>query len=188
MKNIHPYLNLTLFFKLLIALLMASAASAAENLKPELTGEDCSRFPSVVQKVTDGDTLVANIDLGFSVVLENSKVRLYGINTPESRTRNAEEKVAGLAAKDRLAALVQGSSGVELCVNRKKPRGKFGRVLAIVFVDGENVNQKLIDEGHAVPYFGGKREPWAPTPTKTPEKVADHSLDFFNLELIGYAW
>ena len=81
---------------------------------------------------------------------------MYGINTPESRTRDLEEKKRGLAAKDRLTELITGK---EIVIKTKLAgeRGKFGRVLGRVYVDDHNINDQLIEEGHAVPYFGGKR-------------------------------
>lgn len=149
------------FLFLLAAVRLPDAASGIDPSR-------CSKFPALVSAVTDGDTIVADIDLGFSVVMSKSKVRLWGINTPESRTKNPLEKAAGIAAKTRLSELVMGVDGVELCIDRRKPRGKFGRILAIVFVNDLNVNQTLLDEGHATPYFGGKREPWAPPPAESP--------------------
>ena len=78
-------------------------------------------------KVVDGDTIDIDIDLGFGVWLRNQRVRLYGIDTPESRTRDLEEKKYGLAAKD---FLVKWTSGGELKIKtHKDERGKFGRIL-----------------------------------------------------------
>ena len=145
-------------------LLPYSKSDASVTLSPD----DCTKYSASVEKVTDGDTLVVDINLGFGVTLNGAKIRMYGINTPESRTRNALEKIAGLAAKERLIEILESSQSIEVCVNEKKPRGKFGRVIAILFADGRNVNQALVDEGHAKPYFGGRREPWAPEPTRTP--------------------
>jgi len=109
-------------------------------------------------KVVDGDTIDVDIDLGFDVVLANQRVRLHGIDTPESRTRNLEEKKLGLEAKARL---------VELCGDQLQllslGRGKYGRVLGIPHTtDGKNICQMLMDEGHAIEYFGGKKtKVWA---------------------------
>lgn len=107
-----------------------------------------------VLEVIDGDTVDVSIDLGFSVQ-HTIRVRLYGINTPETRTRNKEEKQKGLAAKARLKELVEGKF-----VNIKTQKDeteKFGRYLAEIYVDGVNINQTLITEGHAKAYFGEKR-------------------------------
>jgi len=112
-------------------------------------------------RVVDGDTIDVNIDLGFSV-WHKARVRMLGIDTPESRTRNLEEKAMGLAAKARLKELLKGRQ-VELECSKSK--GKFGRVLAIVWTADKagsrvNVNDQLCVEGHARPYFGGKKESW----------------------------
>ena len=120
-----------------------------------------------VDKVVDGDTVDVTIDLGFSI-LHKIRVRLYGINTPESRTRDLEEKKRGLAAKDRLYELI-ASSFLEdhILILETKEKGKFGRYLgrlirkATTVKDGEelelDINEQLVTEGHATRYFGGKR-------------------------------
>ena len=111
----------------------------------------------------DGDTIDAYIDLGFSVKVKK-RIRLHGINTPESRTRDLEEKAKGLAAKDRLKAILEGAKSIQL---NSFGVGKYGRCLGELHVDmldGKdcltltNVNQLLITEGHAVAYHGGKRK------------------------------
>jgi len=111
-----------------------------------------------VIKVVDGDTVDVRIDMGFSVKLEQ-RVRLYGINAPESRTRDKEEKKRGLAAKARIKELLKG--GDLRVETRLDKRGKYGRVLGTFFVRTEggevDVNKSLVDEGHATEYFGGKR-------------------------------
>ena len=104
-------------------------------------------------KVVDGDTIDVDIDLGFNVVLSNRRVRLLGIDTPESRTRDLAEKKLGLEAKDRL---------IELCGEKlqllSEGTDKYGRVLGVPHtVDGKNICDLLVQEGHAVPYFGGKK-------------------------------
>ena len=104
-------------------------------------------------RVIDGDTIDVDIDLGFNVVLSKRRVRLMGIDTPESRTRNLIEKALGLAAKDRL---------IELCGEKlqllSQGTDKYGRVLGIPHtVDGQDICKILIDEGHACEYYGGKK-------------------------------
>ena len=115
-----------------------------------------------LDRVIDGDTIDAYIDLGFDVSVKK-RIRFMGIDTPESRTRDLEEKAKGLAAKDRLKNLLEGADNIQL---KSHGVGKYGRCLGelhIDIVDGkecitlENVNQLLIKEGHAVEYFGGKR-------------------------------
>ena len=100
----------------------------------------------------------ADIDLGFNVNLSAQTVRLYNIDTPESRTRNKAEKVLGLAAKDRLTELV----GTEFEV-QSHGKGKYGRILGTPYTsDGKNVCETLVEEGHAVYYSGGKKtKVWA---------------------------
>ena len=115
-------------------------------------------YQAELERVVDGDTVDVTLDLGFDVKLHKQRVRLHGIDTPESRTRNLEEKKLGLAAKERLK---------ELCVGRFKVKslgkGKYGRVLGIPYTeDGQDICQLLIDEGHAVEYYGGKKKKvWA---------------------------
>lgn len=115
-------------------------------------------YKAKLVRVIDGDTIDAEIDLGFNVLMRQ-RIRLYGINTPESRTRDLEEKERGLAAKQRLVELLPKEFVVETILNK---RGKFGRVLGILHVDLEdgtrsNINDVLVEEGHAVRYEGGKR-------------------------------
>ena len=115
-----------------------------------------------VQRVVDGDTIDVSVDLGFDI-WHNARVRMMGIDTPESRTRNLEEKALGLASKARLKELLKGKKIRLEC--SKEGKGKFGRILAdVVTIDKEgneiNINNRLIEEGHARPYFGGKKVPW----------------------------
>ena len=109
--------------------------------------------------VVDGDTIDVVIDLGFDCRTKQ-RVRLYGIDTPESRTRNLEEKALGLASKARLKELVEGASMLWIKTYREKGKGKFGRCLGVVFADDVCVNKQLIAEGHAREYFGGAKIPW----------------------------
>ena len=110
-----------------------------------------------VTYIVDGDTCDVTIDLGFKI-FHKARIRLYGINTPESRTRDLEEKKRGLAAKARVEELLNKCSCITL---KSHGSGKFGRCLGELFIELENeavnLNQLLISEGHAVAYFGGKR-------------------------------
>ncbi len=115
-----------------------------------------------IQRVVDGDTVDISVNLGFDI-WHNARVRMMGIDTPESRTRNLEEKALGLASKARLKELLKGKKVKIVC--SKEGKGKFGRILADVHtIDKEgndvNVNNQLIEEGHARPYYGGKKIPW----------------------------
>ena len=108
-------------------------------------------------KVVDGDTVDVDIDLGFGVWLQNQRIRLYGIDTPESRTSDAEEKKYGLAAKQRMQEWLDG--GNLKIVTHKDAKGKFGRILGELWYAGtHNINQKLIDNHHAVAYHGQSKE------------------------------
>lgn len=111
-------------------------------------------YTATVIQVIDGDTLDVSVDLGFDIQ-HTLRVRLYGINTPETRTRNKEEKARGLAAKERLKELLLGKT--VLLKTKKDDTEKFGRYLAEVFVGELSVNKTLVAEGHAQEYFGGKR-------------------------------
>lgn len=110
-----------------------------------------------VTRVVDGDTIDAEIDLGFDLKL-NKRIRLYGINTPETRTRDKEEKKRGLAAKKFLQQIVDEQEGVLFL--KSLDQGKFGRCIGVLFerdFDDQSINDVLVQEGHAVEYFGGKR-------------------------------
>jgi micrococcal nuclease len=104
----------------------------------------------------DGDTIDAFIDLGFKVVLKE-RIRLMGIDTPESRTRNKKEKSWGLAAKARLKELLKEYKGEFTLTTKLQKKGKFGRVLGTILIDGKDANQLLIEEKLAIPYTGGNK-------------------------------
>ena len=114
-------------------------------------------YNATIRRWVDGDTVDVTLDLGFDI-LYNNRIRLYGINTPESRTRDLEEKERGVAAKDRVKELCPVGSKITLRTT-KDGRGKFGRILGEIFIPGvvQSVNQLLVEEGHAVEYDGGKR-------------------------------
>jgi len=119
-----------------------------------------------VVKVVDGDTVDVDIDLGFGIWMRNERVRIMGIDTPESRTRDLVEKKFGLAAKERLKSLLGESTVLrtQIARNGEDMKGKFGRILGDFDVyDAKTdavrpVTKILIDEGHAVLYFGGSKE------------------------------
>jgi len=119
--------------------------------------KSCAKHDAELYSVTDGDTGKFHIALGFDIYLESQKVRMFGINTPESRTRNLVEKEAGLRAKAKLAELLNAANKIQLCVRPKKPRGKYGRILAVIYADSVNVNSLMIKQGYGIPYYGGKR-------------------------------
>jgi len=119
-------------------------------------------------RVIDGDTLDCRIDLGFSVFVKK-RVRLMGIDTWESRTRDLEEKKKGLAAKSRLIEMLQADAGEFTLISYGV--GKFGRVLGEIEVTAGNVCDILVEEGHAYAYFGGNKEE---ARAKAAEILAEH--------------
>ena len=107
-------------------------------------------------RVIDGDTVDVDIDLGFGVWLRKQRIRLYGIDTPESRTRDLEEKKYGLAAKD---FLVKWTGAGELTIKtHKDAKGKFGRILGELWTFETNINEKMIEKYHAVRYMGQSKD------------------------------
>ncbi len=113
-----------------------------------------------VVKVIDGDTIDVDIDLGFGTVLTKRRIRLYGIDTPESRTRDKEEKQRGLLSKNYLLLKCPIGGYVTL---KSHGVGKFGRILGELFEynkheDTVSINQEMCDEGYAAPYFGQSKE------------------------------
>jgi len=138
------------------------------------------QYKAKLVRVVDGDTVDAMIDCGFST-FKKERIRLYGIDAPESRTRDKAEKKKGLAAKARLKELIKEGANefmVETSIDKK---GKYGRLLGKLFrinhklkgkvtlkrnlkitemseqIDLRSYNQVLVDEGHAKKYFGGKK-------------------------------
>ena len=109
-------------------------------------------------RVVDGDTCDALIDLGFDTWVKK-RIRFKGVDTWESRTRNKEEKVKGLAAKAYTKDLLENSDEGKF-VLKSYGVGKYGRVLAELFVKGheQSLNQLLIENGHAYEYEGGKKK------------------------------
>jgi micrococcal nuclease len=130
-------------------------------------------YRTKVVRVVDGDTVDVDIDLGFGVWLRKERVRLYGVDTPESRTRDKEEKKYGLAAKD---FLVEKLGDSPILKTTKDGKGKFGRILGEFLVDdGEgrtrSVNDWLISEHHAVRYMGQSKDDIAEQHLKNRELV-----------------
>ena len=113
-------------------------------------------YNATVLKVVDGDTIDAMVDLGFGT-WKKVRIRMHGINAPESRTRNLEEKKKGLAAKARLIEMLEENENHFILISHGV--GKFGRCLGEIYIKGHNtsLNKQLISEGHGTEYFGGKR-------------------------------
>ena len=122
------------------------------------------QYTSKILRVIDGDTVDVDIDLGFGIWLRKERVRIMRIDTPESRTRDKEEKRFGLAAKNRLKELLPVGSIATLMTQIDKDgedaKGKFGRILGNFVYNGKftMVTDILIKEGHAVAYYGQNKE------------------------------
>ena len=114
------------------------------------------RYKVEVTRVVDGDTVDVDIDLGFGMTYKKQRVRLMGIDTPESRTRDLEEKFYGKQSKKFLSSVLKGKVVTLL----SHDKGKFGRIIGELFVEGDDmsVNQLMIRENHAVPYFGQSKD------------------------------
>jgi len=120
-----------------------------------------NEYDVVLLKCVDGDTVDVDIDLGFGVWLKDERVRIMGIDTPESRTSDKVEKLFGTAAKNRLKELLK--NGGKLITTEDKSgedmKGKFGRILGdFRIADGRRVTEIMIEEGHCVAYFGGSKD------------------------------
>jgi micrococcal nuclease len=130
-----------------------------ENVHPNYT------YSAVVTRVVDADTLDLTLDLGFSI-FHHARVRLAGIDVPEPRTRRVKERILGLAAKARLKEMVKsiapGRRGKKVCYIQTniEGTGKFGRILASLWINNQCVNDMLQAEGHARPYLGDALGPW----------------------------
>jgi micrococcal nuclease len=118
------------------------------------------QYKCKIIKVLDGDTVDIDLDLGFKIILANQRVRMAGVDTPESRTTIAEEKVRGQLSKKKLAEkLPVGSWQI---IETQKPDSnddKFGRILGVfILEDGTRVNDWLIQNNYAVPYKGENKD------------------------------
>jgi len=110
-----------------------------------------------VTRIVDGDTIDVDLDLGFDIIYK-CRVRLYGIDTPESRTRNKDEKARGKLAAKFLQDAISNGKHVILQTQLKDSKGKFGRVLASVIVDEIDINQQMIENYMAVKYKGQSKQ------------------------------
>jgi micrococcal nuclease len=118
-------------------------------------------YRAKINRVVDGDTVDVDIELGFDIVLTGQRVRVMGIDTPESRTSDKVEKVFGIAAKNRLKELLGPTAILKTQIEKDgdDAKGKFGRILGdFIAPDGRMVTEIMIEEGHCVPYFGGSKE------------------------------
>jgi micrococcal nuclease len=108
-----------------------------------------------VEKVVDGDTIDVLIDLGFDILFQ-SRVRLAGIDTPESRTRDLKEKALGLESKEYLSKHIKDAKSVVIKTEKMNSTEKFGRILGWIYVNGDTVslNDVMINDGYAWGYMG----------------------------------
>jgi|TARA_B110000503_G_scaffold35912_1_gene58761 micrococcal nuclease len=113
-----------------------------------------------ILRVIDGDTVDVDIDLGFGVWLRKERVRIMGIDTPESRTSDDVEKIFGLAAKQRLKQLLGEKAVLKTeVIKGEDAKGKFGRILGdFIAPDGRKCGEILVHEGHAVAYHGQNKD------------------------------
>ena len=113
-----------------------------------------------INKVVDGDTVEIDLDLGFNMMLVNQKVRMAGIDTPESRTSNNEEKIRGTLSKKKVAEKLPIGSWQRIQTMKSDANDdKFGRILGVfILEDGTSLNQWMIDNNYAVLYQGENKE------------------------------
>ena len=111
-----------------------------------------------IYKVIDGDTIDASIDLGFGIYLTR-KIRLAGIDTPESRTTNAKEKIMGLESKDWLKHRVENAQCILIKTELPDSTEKYGRIIGHLYINGEetSLSTQMIDAGYALLYDGGTK-------------------------------
>jgi micrococcal nuclease len=109
-------------------------------------------YECTIRRVVDGDSIILDIDLGFGLWIHNESIRLYGVDTPECRTRDAEEKAAGLLAKEFVKDALHVGKTYKL---QTREKGKFGRFLGVIFIsDKTSINAALVTEHLAVAYHG----------------------------------
>ena len=118
---------------------------------------------TAITKVLDGDTIDVIIDLGFDLA-KSERVRIAGVDTPEKRTRNLEEKALGIDAtewlKDKLEGAIDGDDDLVIRTELVGGVGKYGRLLGWLYIGDATVslNEQMIDEGYAWPYDGGTKQ------------------------------
>lgn len=113
------------------------------------------QYKTFVNEVIDGDTFDCTVDLGFKV-FRKERIRMFGINTPESRTKDKVEKELGLKAKAYLKEKIEGVDVVMEVIKQEK----FGRYMAIVYIGGVSLNDEMVRLKYARAYFGEKRGAW----------------------------
>ena len=112
-----------------------------------------------ISKVVDGDTIDADIDLGFDISL-SKRIRLAGIDTPESRTTNVKEKAMGLESKEWLKKALEGAKDIIIKTELPDSTEKYGRIIGHLFINGQetSLNNQMITSGYALAYDGGTKD------------------------------
>jgi len=112
-----------------------------------------------IYKVVDGDTIDADIDLGFDISL-TKRIRFAGIDTPESRTTNVKEKALGLESKEWLKKALEGAKDILIKTEKPDSTEKYGRIIGHLFINGQDtsLNNQMIAEGYALAYDGGTKD------------------------------
>jgi len=112
-----------------------------------------------IYKVVDGDTIDADIDLGFDISL-TKRIRLAGVDTPESRTTDLKEKAMGLESKEWLKKKLEGAKDIIIKTELPDSTEKYGRIIGHLFINGQetSLNNQMIDEGYALAYDGGTKD------------------------------
>jgi len=144
-----------------------------------LANSNQNEYDVHVVKVVDGDTVDVDIDLGFKIQLKDERVRIMGIDTPESRTSDRVEKLFGIAAKNRLYSLLEKDAKLITTEDKdgEDMKGKFGRILGdFRAADGRLVTEIMIEEGHCVPYFGGSKEEVQAAHMKNRERLLNEGV------------
>ena len=135
---------------------------------------DFSYRVNKVIKVVDGDTIDVMLDLGFDIMYK-SRVRLFGIDTPESRTSDKVEKKYGMLSKKFLKEALTKGKKIVIKTYKGDETGKFGRILGDIFIDGKSVNSALCKAHHAVPYYGQNKSLVEKAHMKNREKLNNYN-------------
>jgi micrococcal nuclease len=135
--------NVALMRPFIVTLALLAALVPAKAEPPD--ADTLYHYRAVIADVYDGDTVTVDVDLGFSVWVRGERLRLARIDAPEVR---GDEREAGLAARDFLRNLILNKPIIVQTIRDRK--GKFGRYIAELWLDGENVNDRLVAEGHAI--------------------------------------
>jgi endonuclease YncB( thermonuclease family) len=120
-------------------------------------------YKAIVKEVKDGDTISAEIDLGFGMSIKKIDLRYMGINCPECHSKNRLEKKAGIFVKDFLEKMIlEKEVIVDTFIDKKfrEKKEKFGRMLCVIHFEGKNINDLLIENKYAKPYKGEKKPEW----------------------------